>query len=66
MSKAFKKISSFPRQIEAEIKGLSYPSKEKVGRSTIIVLVSSVILSILITLDTSAVSYLCDLILKVF
>lgn len=48
------------KMLKAEMKRLIIPTKEQVIHSTIFVLVSSVILATLITLDTNLVTFLIE------
>lgn len=52
--------------LKAEAKRLSYPTKEKVVKSTAITLGSAIVLSILIALDSGGVGMLCSFIISKF
>lgn len=56
----------FLNMIKNEIRSLTYPSKEDLKKSTIVVIGSAIILSLLITADTNAVTTLIGFIINKF
>ena len=61
--KNIKKISS---AFKSEAKKLSYPSKEKVIKSTVITLGAAIVLSALIAFDSGGVGMLCSFLIQKF
>lgn len=57
-------MKNFFKSVNAEIKTLTYPTRKHVLLSTIMVLSVAVILSVLISLDTSAISEIFKLIIN--
>lgn len=52
------------KTLQSEVKKLHYPTKEKVAKSTVLTMVVACLASIIITVDTTAVTKLVELIVS--